>query len=135
MAFDTFIGGGGSGGGGGGGGLPLILGSPASPLLITAAGGLLIPSGSPVVVAYVKGNGGPIAITALPSITTAGIAIGTILYVLGTDDTDVVEFQTDTDLSGSKMKINGPVFLNSINALPLILGADGFWRQLAGAVK
>ena len=133
--FDTFIGGAGGGGGSGGSGLPLILGSQASPVLITAAGGLSIPTGSPVVVAYIKGNGGAVVVTALPSISTAGLVVGTQLLVLGTDDTNTVTFQTDTDLSGSKLKINGPVVLDSVNGIPLVLGADGFWRQSAGTVK
>lgn len=126
--FDTFIGP--VLGNSVGSSYPTLVGSPAAPTLITAAGGLTIGAGSPFIVAYVKGNGGPVMVTATPSITTAGITAGTLLAVIGTDSVNTVTFQTDTDLAGSKLTMNGPVILDAINTIWFILGTNGFWRSL-----
>lgn len=82
---------------------PLITGTFAAPIGITAAGGIAFTGPNWWNTWFVNGNGGPIEITAVPAIA-APTMIGQTLDVICTDDVNTLTIDTDsgTVLVGGK---------------------------------
>lgn len=92
------------------GAAPRVTGTLAVPIAITAAGGITPTNtlaGLTVwdEIIFVKGNGGPVTITANPKIA-AGVAVGQKLSIYGTDDTNTL-----TIANGTGDSENGDVIL------------------------
>lgn len=88
-------------------------GTRASPHLITAAGGIGN-IGTLREYQFVKGNGGPVTVTATPQIV-AGLVIGQELKLQGRDDTATV-----TLADGNGLDLNGPCVLRAGSTLSLV---------------
>lgn len=102
--------------------------------LQTVAAANLITSTAPKI--RIKGNGGPVVMTSLPTIDL-GTADGQLLIVLGTDDTNTVTLQDNGSLAGSKLRLgatsrvlgNGDMLLLSWDS------AAALWFEMAFTVQ
>lgn len=92
-------------------------GTRASPIAITAGGGITPLTGVALQVIYVQGSGGAVNITANPQIV-AGDAANQILIVIGCSDTNTVQID-----HGDGVVSNGS----------RILGADFVWAAMYNA--
>lgn len=109
--------------------VPSLNGSASSPQQVTAAGGVSLSSITYNNVAWVKGNGGPVSVTALASITIPTIT-GALLTLVGCDNTNTVTLKDETQLVGSKLQLNGMCILGLYNAITLIF--DGtYWVEVS----
>lgn len=93
-----------------------VSGTRASPLLVTAGGGIST-SDTMWETQYIKGSGGAVNITVNPQIS-ASTKIGSELILICTDDTDTVQFD-----DGTGLLLNGN-FLMTANCV-LCLEWDG----------
>lgn len=110
--------------------MPIINGTAASPVVVPT------PQPSPLSitapgyynVAFVKGgnSSGNVTVTATPSIT-ACTAAGQILYLISESATATFTLQSNTDLSGSQLLLNGPWTSgeNNSNPFTITLMCDG----------
>lgn len=130
--FDTFFQPPGSISGGGGGGLPFIQNPASSPQLITAAGGISLTPGSPVIAVWIQGFNTAITVTAAPSLG-AILPAGTIIYIFGTDNVHSATLQSQTDLASSGLIINGPIVFDALQAMALM--SDGTNYREIGRLK
>jgi hypothetical protein len=103
---------------------PTIIGSQASPTLITAAGGVAFSGSNYFNTKYIAGNGGAVTITANPQIA-AGSAVGQQLRIICTDATDTVSFADGTGLS-----LNGPFVCGNNSAIVLDYNGS-VWTEIA----
>jgi hypothetical protein len=76
--------------------------TPASAVQSLLAASPVTPNASKI---KVVGNGGPVTLTAVPTITVPALQDGQQLMIVGTDDTNTVTFQNESSLAGSKMKL------------------------------
>lgn len=81
-----------------------LAGTFYAPIRIAAAGGFT-PLGSVREAAWLVGDGGPVAVTAVPQIAP-GTVIGQELYIFGTSDNALVIFH-----NGDGLTLNGAVSL------------------------
>lgn len=84
-----------------------VLGTRASPILITAAGGITPTSSIGRQLMFIKGNGGAIDITKNPQIVTSGARLGDELRLYGCDDTNTVQIDHGTGVVGNGSQIMG----------------------------
>lgn len=82
---------------------PTINGTDSSPVLITAVGGIPFSSSTYFNKTYISGNGGPIAVTAVPQIASCSLD-GQQLILVGESDTNTV---TIVDDPTHKVRLNG----------------------------
>jgi hypothetical protein len=92
--------------------VPIVFGTRASPLSITAAGGITSGAGqmsttSMYQILFIAGNGGRIDITASPQIEGHTV-VGALMTIIATSDTNSVQFDygTGLDLNGTFMMGN-----------------------------
>lgn len=95
-----------------GGGALSVTGSRASPISITAAGGITS-SASQRALLFVQGSGGAVTVTANPQIS-AGTTVGQELYLVGRSDTNILTLSDGTGLS-----LNGQMDLAADSVLKL----------------
>lgn len=113
------------------GAAPAINGSSASPQSVTAVGGGSLTGIVYSNVLYVTGSGGPVTVTATPSIT-ACTADGQYLSVTGTDATNTVTLQDAGSLSGSGLRLNGQWVGAKYSVLYLQCdGSTGEWDEVS----
>jgi hypothetical protein len=77
--------------------LPNIQGTKASPLAITAVGGITS-NGAYNAFQFIQGSGGPVTVSATPQIT-AGVNVGQKLTLFSRSNTNTVTLQDGTGLS------------------------------------
>lgn len=79
----------------------------------------------------VVGNGGPVTLTATPTITNP-VADGQHLIIQGNDNANTVTFQDEASLAGTKLKLGAATrALGKGDTLQLVFDlADGFWYEL-----
>lgn len=87
-------------------GAPTLVGSRASPTLITAAGGVAFTSTLYKTINFIAGDSGAIDITANPQIA-AGSTVGQELLLIGRHATNTVTFEDGTGLSLNGMWVAG----------------------------
>lgn len=103
------------------GSAPTINGTAASPLSVTASGGVSLTTPTYVNVAFIKGSSaGNTTVTATPSIT-ACTAAGQTLEIVSESSTNTVTLQNNADLSGSQVLLNGPWTSGENNSTPYVL--------------
>lgn len=112
----------GSGGGGGSGEL-VPNGTGASPVTITAAGGITATTDQRQLW-YVVSAGGAVPITANPSIS-AGTTVGQEIVIFGTSATDYITLS-----DGNGISLNGPINLHDNAAITLIWNGS-VWSELS----
>jgi hypothetical protein len=112
-------------------GAPALNGSQASPLSITAGGGITLTGISYANIAFIQASSsGTTTVTATPSIT-ACTAAGQITRIVGESATNLVKLQDEASLSGSKLNLNGP-WTSGLNAvLTLLCDGNGFWNEVS----
>lgn len=87
---------------------PSVTGSRGTPQQITAAGGIAFTGSSYFNIWFVKGNGGPVTVTANPQIAV-GTLVGQRLLVIACDNTNTLILANGTglDLDGTWLGNNG----------------------------
>lgn len=103
----------GGGGGGSGSGAYTVYGSTATPITVTAAGGIS-PASDDRQAIFTKSSGGAVSVSANPQIV-AGIKVGQELLLIGTSDTDYVSLA-----DGNGLSLNGPISLKNHAGITLI---------------
>lgn len=117
------------------GGAANVVATVGSPQSISAGTAVLVSSqivNGPNLV-FISGNGGPVTVTATPSVT-ACTAAGEQLQLIG--GTNNVTLQDTAGLAGSKLKLNGTLILGtaapaSYSASFVCDAASGNWVELA----
>lgn len=116
------------------GGAPNISGSYASPTAVTAVGGVTISgliSNGPNF-AFISGSGGPVTVTATPSVAgcSSAATAGTIATIVG--GTNAVTLQDSASLASSGLSLNGNWTSASGRVLTLFCAsATGPWIELS----
>lgn len=106
---------------------PTINNTAASPQSVTAAGGISLSAPTYKNVVFVKAStSGTHPITATPSVT-ACTAAGQELEIISEDATNLITLQSNADLAGSQLLLNGPWTsgMNNTNPYTLHLVCDG----------
>jgi len=85
---------------------PSINGGSGSPESVTAAGGVTLTSIGYTNYVWVAGNGGAVTVTATPSVTACA-SDGQELVIIGTDNTNTVTLQDQSNLASSGLSLNG----------------------------
>jgi hypothetical protein len=98
---------------------PTVNGSAASPLSVTASGGVSLSTPTYANIAFVKGGtpSSTVTVTATPSIT-ACTAAGQTLTLISESATALFTLQNNADLSGSQLLLNGPWTSGENNSTP-----------------
>jgi len=99
-------------------------GSPVSPQLITAEEGIVLTTITPFNIVWVEGSGGPVSVSAIPSITP-GTTPGQVLQIIGISDINTVQLSDQNDLPGSGLTLNGDWICGQFNSLILLW--DGYY--------
>lgn len=108
---------------------PSLNGSTGSPQSVSAGSGISLSSIGYVNIAFIVGNGGAVTVTATPSIT-AGTAVGQVLYVLGTSNTNTVTLQDEAGLAGSTLQLNGAWVGGQYSVLQLLWNGSA-WNEVS----
>lgn len=109
---------------------PTLNATASSGQAITASVALSLSMPTYSNIIWVAGSGGPVTVTATPSITTAGVSTGARLLVVGTSNTNTVSLQDEASLSGTKLQLNGP-WVGALYST-LELNFDGtYWVEVA----
>lgn len=116
--------------GAGSGGATNVVGSVGSPQLVTAGSGVSITGqiiNGPNMV-FIAGNGGPVTVTATPSMT-ACTAAGEFVTLVGVGGSNAVTLQPDSILSGSKLFMPNSFSLADGGSAQFVCDASsGNWR-------
>ena len=101
---------------------PTLNGTAASPLSVTAGGGVSLSAPTYTNVAFAKGGtaSATVTVTATPSIT-ACTAAGQVLYIVSESSTDLFKLQNQADLASSQLLLNGPWTSGENNSSPFTL--------------
>lgn len=100
------------------------VGSRASPVNITAAGGISFSSTTLFTTMYIQGNGGNIIVTATPQIG-AGLFVGQKLYLIPVASTATVTLTA----TGTGINVNGPWTGDNNNALGLEWDSSNWYEM------
>lgn len=107
---------------------------PSPTTSITAAGGITIHNK----VMRVQGSGGAVTITALPNINANFTVDGFELILQGDSDTNTLTLQDESQLTGSKLKLQDTLnqTIGKGDILKLMYDAgDGYWYQSSPTVN